>query len=65
MLEDSGWTARPRNPDEYFIYEHPNRADTVAVNPNWHFYRGDPIFNCLQRDLGLSEDELASLLDGG
>jgi hypothetical protein len=35
----------------------------VPVNPEWEqFYEGDAIFNCLQRDLGISRQELSRRL---
>ena len=67
VLTEYGWTPEVRAAsDSFAIYVHPLKPGyKVPVNPEWErFYAGDGTFNSLQRDIGISPEELARRLSG-
>lgn len=63
-LEAENWMPeQAMTSDEWMVWRHSDRSDRVLVNPDWQdFWEDDPIFRCLCRDMGLTQDELATLL---
>jgi hypothetical protein len=62
-LSAEGW--RPAEPPyEGRLYRHPDKPGTVAINPDWdHFFEGDPAFQILCRQMGISPSRLSDLLE--
>jgi hypothetical protein len=63
-LRHSGYTALPRQArDEVLLYTRPDRPQPIPVNPDWpQIFDGDPIFDVLHRDLGVSRRRFLELL---
>jgi hypothetical protein len=64
-LEAEGWYAEAQeSPEEMLVYRHPDRGtQRITVDPDWaELYEGDPVFNVLSFDLGLSSAELVDRL---
>lgn len=59
VVENAGYElAYPEDPEAFLVFKKAGRQ-AIAVNPSWdEIWDGDPIFRCLQRDLGISHWEL-------
>lgn len=63
VVEDEGYHAIEIEEEAFLIYRKEGRKP-VPVNRDWHLiWDRDPIFHCLQRDLGLSRSQLRTRLN--
>jgi hypothetical protein len=64
VVEDEGYEAVDVGDGESFLMYHKDGCKPIPVNAAWEaIWDNDPIFRCLQRDLGFSRSTLRTRLN--